>query len=387
MTVGDRLQPVSRVTVVPRLLIRADYDRSMTASGSPLRAGIIGCGAIAQEGHIPAFIAAGVEIGAVCDTNAARAQEIGQTFGVGAVYTDADALLADPDLDLVTIGLPNVFHAPVAIAALESGKHVLCEKPMSLNAAEAEAMLAAATASGKLLSVNQHMRFDRSSIAMRDAVASGRLGDVYLADVRMVRQNGIPGYGGWFTNRDLAGHGALFDIGVHMLDLVLFVLGFPEVVAVKGYLSSRLGRSGIGLGTWGIDRGRSGRYDVDDTAVATLTLARGAQIRLHVAWASFAPAEERLAVYGSLGGLDRIAANGKMPLRFYAADEDGVIAALPLDRSVQAGGGGWTGAIASFVRSVRDGEPLLVKPEETVLTTRILERIVDSAAEGCELAL
>ena len=303
-----------------------------------MRAGIIGCGAIAQEGHIPGLIAAGVEIGAVCDTNADRAKEVGKKFGAGAVYTDWEGLLAQPDLDLVTIGLPNVFHTPVAIAALESGKHVLCEKPMSVTAAGAEAMLAAAIASGKLLSVNQHMRFGGSSLVMRDAVASGRLGDVYLADVRMVRQNGIPGYGGWFTNRDLAGHGALFDIGVHMLDLVLFVLGFPEVVAVKGYLSSRLGRSGVGLGSWGIDRGRTGRYDVDDTAVATLTLARGGQVRLHVAWAAFAPAEERLAVYGSLGGLDRTVAGVETSLRFYGADDDGVIAVLPADRVAAARG-------------------------------------------------
>jgi predicted dehydrogenase len=359
----------------------------MATEAKPLRAGIIGCGAIAQEGHIPGLLEAGVEIGAVCDANAERAGEIGKGFGVGAIYTDADQLLAQEDLDLVTIGLPNVFHAPVAIAALAAGKHVLCEKPMSVTGADAEAMLEAARESGKLLSVNQHMRFDRASIAMRDAVAEGRLGDVYLADVRMVRQNGIPGYGGWFTNRDLAGHGALFDIGVHMLDLVMFVLGFPEVVAVKGFLSGRLGRSGIGLGTWGIDRARTGRYDVDDTAAATLTLERGGQIRLHVAWAAFAPAEERLSVYGTKGGLDRVAGAAGGPLRLYGADDDGVITALPAKRSVKAGGSGWTLAIGSFVRSVRDGEPLLVKPEETVLTTRILERIVESAAEGCELAL
>ena len=184
----------------------------------------------------------------------------------------------------------------MAVAALEAGKHVLREKPMSVDIAGAEAMVAAARASGRLLSVNQHMRFDRTTLALRDAVASGALGDVYLADVRMTRQNGIPGYGSWFTNRDLAGHGALFDIGVHMLDLALFVLGFPEVVAVKGYLGARLGESGVGLGTWGIDRGRAGRFDVDDTATATLTLAGGGQIRLHVAWAAFAPAEQRITL-------------------------------------------------------------------------------------------
>ena len=354
-----------------------------------LRAGIIGCGGIAQEGHIPALLAAGVEIGAVCDSNGTRALEVAKRFDVTAVDTDAEHLLARPDLDLVTIGLPNALHAPVAIAALEAGKHVLCEKPMSVGSAGAEAMVAAARASGKLLSVNQHKRFDQTALAMRDAVARGALGKVYLVDVRLIRQNGIPGYGSWFTNRDLAGHGALFDIGIHMLDLALFVLGFPEVVSVKGYLSGELGESRVGLGTWGIDRALSGRYDVDDTAAATVTLAGGGQIRLHVAWAAYAPNEERVTLYGTRGGADRSGGteNGSHPpLRFFGPAAGGAIVNLPFDAAVQ-GDGGFTGAIVSFVSAVRDGTPLLVLPEQTLLTTRILERIVESADAGRELAL
>ena len=360
----------------------------MTVDARPLRAGIIGCGGIAQEGHIPSLLAAGVEIGAVCDSNEARAREVGETFGVAAVYTDYAQLLARSDLDLVTIGLPNALHEPAAVAALEAGKHVLCEKPMSVDSAGAEAMVAAARASGRLLSVNQHMRFDRTTLALRDAVASGTLGNVYLADVRMIRQNGIPGYGSWFTNRDLAGHGALFDIGVHMLDLALFVLGFPEVVAAKGYLSGQLGESGVGLGDWGIDRGRAGRFDVDDTATATLTLAGGGQIRLHVAWAAFAPAEQRITLYGTRGGADRsgVEGSGHPPLRLFGPDAEGAIVELSIDPAMQ-GGGGWSGAIDSFVRAVRDGKPLVVLPEQALETTRILERIVESAAAGRELAL
>jgi predicted dehydrogenase len=281
--------------------------------------------------------------------------------------------------------LPNALHAPAAVAALEAGKHVLCEKPMSVDSIGAEAMVAAARASGRLLSVNQHMRFHRSTLEMRDAVASGALGDVYLADVRMTRQNGIPGYGSWFTNRDLAGHGALFDIGVHLLDLALFVLGFPEVAAVKGYLGAHLGESCVGLGDWGIDRAHSGRFDVDDTAIATLTLTRGGQIRLHVAWAAFAPAEERITLYGTRGGVDRSSSAGKR-VRFFTASADGEIADVPADPS-EPGDGGWSGAIDSFVRAVRDGELLVVLPEQTLETTRILERIVESAAAGRELPL
>ena len=360
----------------------------MSIEGRPLRAGIIGCGGIAQEGHIPGLLAAGVDVGAVCDANEARAQEVGERFGVASVYADYVELLARPDLDLVTIGLPNALHASVAVAALEAGKHVLCEKPMSIDSGGAEAMVAAARASGRLLSVNQHMRFDRTALALRDVVASGVLGDVYLVDVRMTRQNGIPGFGSWFTNRDLAGHGALFDIGVHMLDLALFVLGFPEVVAVKGYLGARLGESGVGLGTWGIDRTRAGRFDVDDTATATLTLAGGGQIRLHVAWAAFAPAEQRITLYGTRGGADRsgVEGSGDPPLRLFGPDAEGAVVELPIDPALQ-GGGGWTGAIASFVRAVRDGEPLVVLPEETLETTRILDRIVESAAADRELPL
>lgn len=361
----------------------------MGRTRKPLRAGIIGCGGIAQEGHIPALLAAGVEIGAVCDANGARALDVARRFDVTAVDTTPEQLLARPDLDLVTIALPNALHAPVAVAALEAGKHVLCEKPMSIGSAGAEAMVAASRSSGKLLSVNQHKRFDRTALAMRDAVARGDLGEVYLADVQMIRQNGIPGYGSWFTNRDLAGHGALFDIGVHMIDLALFVLGFPEVVAVKGYLSGQLGARGVGLGSWGIDRSSSGRYDVDDTATATLTLAGGAQIRLHVAWAAFAPSEERVTLYGTRGGADRSGGteNGEHPpLRFFGAGAGGSIVDLPLDSAVQ-GDGGFKGAIASFVRAVREGEPLLVLPEQTLVTTRILERIVESATAGTELPL
>lgn len=167
------------------------------------------------------------------------------------------------------------------------------------------------------------------------------------------------------------------------------MLGFPEVAAVKGYLSGQLGESGVGLGTWGIDRAPSGRYDVDDTATATLTLARGGQIRLHVAWAAFAPAEERITLYGTRGGADRLAATGngaQPPLRFFGQDAEGAIVDLPVDLPAE-GASGWTASIASFVRAVRDGEPLVVLPEETLLTTRILERIVESAASECELRL
>ena len=359
-----------------------------SSSSSSLRAGIIGAGDIGQKGHLPGLQAAGVDVIAVCDANIQRAQDVAAKFNIPNAYGSYQELLANGDIDLVTVGLPNAFHAPVSIAALEHGKHVLCEKPMSITSIDAHAMIDASQKANKLLSINQHMRFDGTSLAMRDAVASGKFGRVYLADVRMIRPNGIPGYGSWFTNKDMAGAGALFDIGVHMLDLSMFMLGFPDVKAVKGYLSSALGDQKIGLGGWGIDRGVQGRFDVDDTAIATLTLADGGQVRLIVTWAAFGKSEERVILYGTRGGADRspLIYGNESPLRFFRTNDDGVVEDYAPDMTNYSGGG-WIKAIASFVDAVRGTGPLLVQPEQSLLTTRILERIRESAATGREAEL
>jgi len=326
-----------------------------------------------------------VDVIAVCDANIQRAHDVASKFNIPHVYSSYEEVLAIQDIQIVTVGLPNAFHAPVSIAALTAGKHVLCEKPMSITSVDAHAMIEAANSSGKLLSINQHMRFDGTSLAMRDAIASGKFGKVYLADVRMIRQNSIPGYGSWFTNKDLAGAGALFDIGVHMLDLVMFLLGFPEIRAVKGYLSSALGDQKIGLGGWGIDRGTHGRFDVDDTAIATLTTADGAQIRIIVTWAAFGRSEERVILYGTQGGADRSPAlyGVESPLRFFRANDEGMVEDYQPNLTNYQGGG-WIKAIASFVAAVRGERPLFVLPEQALITTRILERIRQSAASGRE---
>ncbi len=220
---------------------------------------------------------------------------------------------------------------------------------------------------------------------MREAVLAGSLGDVYLTDVRWARQNGIPGYGSWFTRSELAGAGALFDIGVHMLDLGLSLIGFPKVERVRGSVSARLGPRRIGFGSWGDDPRKRGTFDVDDTALATLALEGGATLRLHVAWASFGPDDERVTLHGTDGGADRSPAlyGLKRPLRLYGRGADGAIIetvpALP-------GGDHWHAGIQQFVAAVRGEEELVVKPEEAVEVIRLLERIVASSQAGRELS-
>ena len=351
-----------------------------------LKVGVIGCGSIGQHGHIPGFQNAGVEIAAVVDSNLQRAQEVATKMNIPDAYDNYKKLLKRKDIDLVSIGLPNVLHAPVAIDALKAGKHVLCEKPMTITAALAKKMIAAQQKSGKLLSINQHMRFTPEGQIMRKAFEEGQLGEVYLADMRWTRQTGIPGYGGWFTNKDLAGAGASFDIGVHLLDFAMFVTGFPEIASVKGYLSDRLGKQRIGLGGWGIDRQQEGRFDVDDTCMMTVTAKSGLQIRVLVTWAAFVPHEQRMSFFGDKGGADCDAERyGKdTPVRFYAAGEDGQIKDSTPDLSSYVGGG-WLKAISSFVSAVKGESPLMVLPEQTLITTRILELAAKSAATGKEV--
>ena len=360
------------------------------AKNSPLRAGVIGAGAIAQNGHVPGFKNAGAEVIAICDTNLARAKEVAEKHGIPHVFADYKELIALPDVDMVSVGLPNALHAPVSIAALKAGKHVLCEKPMTISVADAKKMIAAADAAGRVLSVNQHMRFDTTAQAMRAIVKSKALGDVYLAETKWVRQQGIPGYGGWFTNKDLAGAGALMDIGVHMLDLLLYLLDFPDVVRVKGMLSGELGKQAIGLGGWGADIKSKGRFDVDDTAFAVLTLASGAQLRLLVTWAAMGPAEDRVTLFGKKGGLDRSDHYGPNPtLRQYAFDKTAgkIVESAPDLEKFKFDGTAWMQAIANFVDVARGKGKLIVQPEQSLQVIKILEAIAKSAASGQEVKL
>lgn len=350
-----------------------------------LRAGVLGCGEIGRRGHIPGYQAASAQVVAVCDTNLERARSVAAEFNVPDAYADYHELLARPDIDVVSVCLPNAFHAPATIAALEAGKHVLCEKPIAIHAADAAQMIAAARKSGRLLSVNQHMRFDPTAQALRQAVSNGDLGRIYLTDVRMVRAQGIPGFGSWFTNKDLAGAGALFDIGVHMLDLALYITGFPQVTAVRGFISMALGEQKIGLGGWGIDRGTEGRYDVEDTAIAHITLAGGGVIRLIVTWAAFGLSEERVTLFGTQGGADRSADRyGKdTPLRFYKSVEGRIEPVTPDLSSYPPGG--TTRSIATFLGAIQGENPLVVQPEQSLAVLKVLEMIQQSAATGQEV--
>ena len=272
---------------------------------TPLRIGIVGAGAIATLGHIPGFQRLpDVHVAAICDKNVARARTIAAQFKIPDVYEDYQDLLADASLDAITVAVPNALHAPVTLAALDAGKHVLCEKPLATTVADGQAMVAAAARAGRLLALNMHQRLRPEMSALRGAVADGRLGKIGYSKARWFRRSGIPGFGSWFTQRELAGGGVLMDIGVHMLDLAMWLLGFPKVLAVRGETQAIHGSRGRGLGRWGVDHITGGTFDVEDFAAVHLRLADGGLLTVEVSWALYGRDEERVQLFGDEGGAD-----------------------------------------------------------------------------------
>ena len=192
-----------------------------------IKIGIIGAGGMLRY-HAAGFKSAGAEIVAVADVNEAAAQAVAAREGIARSFGDVALMLrACPEIDAVSVIVPNKFHAPVSLQALAAGKHVFCEKPPALNVKEAAEMAALAKAKNLTLMFNFNNRARPESYAMMEYIKQGQVGRINSAQAKWIRRTGIPGLGGWFTNKALAGGGPLIDL-VHMLDLALYFMGYPE---------------------------------------------------------------------------------------------------------------------------------------------------------------
>jgi predicted dehydrogenase len=310
-------------------------------------------------------------------------RECAARFGIARAYTDYREMLAAGGLDAVLVITPNVYHAPVTIAAIEAGCHVLVEKPMALNGDEAQRMAGLARERGKVLAINLHQRFRPVLQVVRELIDAGELGTIYQAHAAFVRRAGIPGYGSWFTTARLAGGGALMDIGVHVLDLALWALDEPEVLAVSATTSNRLGSAGRGLGQWGIDRGTSGPFEVEDAVTAYLRCAGGAAITLDVAWAAYSPTMESLRLLGTGGGLAVERRRQDESLELYT-DVGGRPATAQPEVPPQSVSSSEV-LLRGFIESVRTGAPPPVGAEAGVRLARLCDAIYESARLGREV--
>jgi predicted dehydrogenase len=238
------------------------------------------------------------EVVALCDLNQGLARQVATEFNVPQVFDDLTQMLRAVPLDAISVCVPNKFHLPVVVECLQAGVNVLCEKPLARTAAEGKKMVAAAEAAGKLLMVQFNNRYRPESALLKQYADSGELGEVYFARAGWIRRNGIPGWGSWFTQREMAGGGPLIDLAVHMLDLTMWLMSNPEPEVVLASTYSAFGPQMEALGPWGTPN-KKGLFDVEDMACAMIKFAGGKTIMLEASWAQRI---KREFVYSTLCG-------------------------------------------------------------------------------------
>ncbi len=267
-----------------------------------LKVGVIGLGGIAKT-HMAGWQASPhTEVVAGADVDWAAAQRWGAEFGVARVTTNPMDVIADPDVDIIDICSPNNYHAPQAIASLEAGKHVICEKPLAPTPDEIRQMIAARDRSGKLLMTAQHFRFRGSAKAMRAEIETGVLGDVYHARSWLLRRAAAPTKPGFILKKHSSG-GPCIDVGVHILDLTLWFMGNPRPVAVTGVSRAELAHQKGAFSIWGGPI--PPEFDVEDFAAAFVRFENGATLILEVSWLlhhDTAGEDMQMWLYGTRGG-------------------------------------------------------------------------------------
>ncbi|UQZ83344.1 putative oxidoreductase YcjS [Paenibacillus konkukensis] len=355
-----------------------------------LNIGIIGCGAIANQKHMPSLAELshlGVMV-AFCDIVEERAVQAAAEFGTAGakVYADYKELLADESIDVVHVLTPNVHHAPITIEALEMGKHVMCEKPMAINSEEARSMLKAAKKSGRKLTIGYQNRFNEESRVLYSACSKGDLGEIYMAKAHAVRRKAVPTWG-VFTDKRLQGGGALIDIGTHALDLTLWCMNNYKPQSVMGsvYYKMKDQVDGNLFGPWDPKT-----FDVEDSAFAFIKMEDGATIFLECSWAlnTTDVKEAKTSLFGVKGGAEIKAGNtGKPELVFNTAQYGKLVEIKPNTGSGiayfsgKAESPGVLEAKQWLECILQDTEPL-VTAEQAYVVTQILEAVYTSAETG-----
>ncbi len=344
-----------------------------------LRIGVIGTGIIAQH-HVKGYEYSGrAEIVAAADINGQALDGFCDKFGVSERFDDYGDLLRLDQVDAVSVCLPVFLHAPVSIAALAAGKHVLCEKPMCRTVDEGEAMVDAAREAGRTLMIHYRYRFNNAARQARAMIERGDLGNVYFARVIGHRFRGravldSKGLGRWFLDPELAGAGVLFDLGGYSLDLVFWLLGFPEVKSVSAATYQEIDR----------ERAEAEGFNVDELAMGMIRLANGATVWLERSTALNTDPKGTggTEIYGNKAGL-RLG-----PLTLYKDDGGGKLETVPIETPPDPERSSHLLPPTEFVSAVLDGRPVQdCSGEEGLFVQKILNAMLTSAEEGREIVL
>jgi len=348
-----------------------------------LKVGIVGLGAIGTV-HAESFAATGqAELAAICDTDAAKLAAAGGKFGVAKRFADYRELLAE-DLDAVAVCVGNALHREVAVAALEAGRHVLLEKPMAMNAAEAADIAAAAEKAGRTLQVAMCHRHAAEPQVVRKYVQAGLLGRVYHMRTVLIRRRGIPGLGGWFTTKALSGGGPLIDIGVHWFDLAMWLADQWRPTRCSAQTYAKFGADMANyryVGMWAGPPKLDGVFDVEDYATGLVRFADDATMSFEIAWAANAEDESYIDILGEKGGA-RVY-SGK-PLRVFTEHNGQVADVVP---QFNANANRYHVQAAAFLAACRGEQAPSASGAEGLAVMKLIDAVYASGQAGREVQI
>lgn len=352
------------------------------------KVGVIGAGGMLQY-HAPGFRLAGAEIVAVADPAPGAAARAAEKWGIANAYESVEAMLSEcKELDAISIIVPNLYHSSLSIECLNAGKHVFCEKPPALSAAEVQTMIDAAEKAGKMLMFNFNNRARPESRVMKQYIDGGTVGKINSAQAKWIRRTGIPGFGGWFTTKSLSGGGPVIDL-LHMIDLAMYFMGYPEPAHVLANTFDSFITDKNFKGPWGIPDRVGGVTDVETAAHGFVTFKTGQVLSLQVSWAEMVKREEVSVVFQGEG------AGGKVE-RLFARDGIDSTAIDTCELYVQENGMSVNRSIAveecedmgrissatNFIEAIEGRAEPLNSPVQALRLMQIIDAVYESAATG-----
>ncbi len=363
-----------------------------------IQVGLVGCGGIANQKHMPAMaqLPELCEMVAFCDIIEERAIKAAKEYGTpdARVYTDYLDLMQNQEIDVVHVLTPNVVHCPVTVAAFEAGKHVMCEKPMAHNTEDARKMIGAWKKSGKQFTIGYQNRFRPEIQMLHNCCINGELGDIYLGKAHAIRRRAVPTWG-VFPNKKLQGGGPLIDIGTHALDLTLWMMDNYKPVSVLGSVFYKMGRlpgsvEGNMFGPWDPET-----YEVEDSAFGMIKFENGATILLEASWAinMRESREAATTLCGTRAGAEVLSGMSYGQDRLIInRGHNGMLTDEEIcgagNVAYFEGGLGEEPGLAEcrqWMHALLGKGAPLVKPEQAFVVTQILEGVYQSSEAGCEI--
>ena len=349
-----------------------------------MKVAVIGCGTIANGQHIPAYLNnPKVEIKYFCDIIPERAEEAVKKYGCGTAVTDYHTVLEDEEIVAVSVCTPNLMHKQISVEALRAGKNVLCEKPAARSYEEALEMQQAQHETGKVLNIGVVNRFNTNVNKLKELIDQGELGEVYQVYVSFRSHRAIPGLGGAFTTKEIAGGGVLIDWGVHLLDIVMYCCGDPVTKSVSAETFSKLGNpmeDYTYVTMWAGPPKYDGVYDVEE-GVTGMIRTEGPVITLNGAWAqNIGEIEMFIDFMGTKGGA-RLRYGSDFTLY---STKNGLLTKTTFQNTSEPM---FQKEIDSFIDCIISGEKLQSHIDTNIITAQMMDAIYRSAEEHREVVL